>query len=303
MNLEAISILVGSNEDTIGAKLYNGDIVREVSTESLVERSGDTKLRNAIIDKNGFVRARKGNLQKEFIRTVYNTIEYKDILAVKKLLSMKTISVYHGNKDGSLIPAYNYGKSNNDYGVGFYTTPDKELAKEWAWSMYGHGDTGYVHTFSISVQGLNILDLTRRDSLHWIAELLYNRRINIDPTENTPVSRNIKRFISKYKLNTSIYDIIIGYRADDSYFRYAEAFAYGNLYKETLERVLRLGELGIQVCFKSNRAFQKLQKVNVESVPIKYKTRYKDRDDRARAAYYDEIKKSVKKEQVITDFI
>lgn len=290
MNLEAISILVGSNGDTIGAKLYNGDIVREVSTESLMERSGDTKLRNAIIDKNGFVRARKGTLQKEFIRTVYNTIEYKDILAVKKLLSTKTISVYHG-------------KSNNDYGVGFYTTPDKELAKEWAWSMYGHGDTGYVHTFSVDIQGLNILDLTRRDSLHWIAELLYNRRINIDPVENTPVSRNIKRFISKYKLNTSIYDIIIGYRADDSYFRYAEAFAYGNLYKETLERVLRLGELGIQVCFKSNRAFQKLRKINVESVPIKYKTRYKDRDDRARAAYYDEIKKSVRKEQVITDFI
>lgn len=303
MNLEAISILVGSNGDTIGAKLYNGDIVREVSTESLMKRSGDTKLRNAIIDKNGFVRARKGNLQKEFVRTVYNTIEYKDILAVKKLLSMSNIIIYHGNKDKSLIPTYNYGKSNNDYGIGFYTTPDKELAKEWAWSMYGHGDIGYVHTFSISVQGLNILDLTRRDSLHWIAELLYNRRINIDPAENTPVSRNIKRFIGKYKLNTSIYDIIIGYRADDSYFRYAEAFAYGNLYKETLERVLRLGELGIQVCFKSNRAFQKLQKVNVESVPIKYKTRYKDRDDRARAAYYDEIKKSVKKEQVITDFI
>lgn len=303
MNLEAISILVGSNGDTIGAKLYNGDIVREVSTESLMERSGGTKLRNAIIDKNGFIRAKKGNLQKEFVRTVYNTIEYKDILAVKKLLSTKPISVYHGNKDGGLIPVYNYGKSNNDYGIGFYTTPDKELAKEWAWSMYGHGDTGYVHTFSVDIQGLNILDLTRRDSLHWIAELLYNRRINIDPTENTPVSRNIKRFISKYKLNTSIYDIIIGYRADDSYFRYAEAFAYGNLYKETLERVLRLGELGIQVCFKSNRAFQKLQKINVEGVPIKYKNRYKTRDDRARAAYYDEIKKSVKKEQVITDFI
>lgn len=303
MNLEAISILVGSNGDTIGAKLYNGDIVREVSTESLMKRSGDIKLRNAIIDKNGFIRAKKGNLQKEFVRTVYNTIEYKDILAVKKLLSTKTISVYHGNKDGSLISAYNYGKSNNDYGVGFYTTPDKELAKEWAWSMYGHGDTGYVHTFSVDIQGLNILDLTRRDSLHWIAELLYNRRINIDPTENTPVSRNIKRFISKYKLNTSIYDIIIGYRADDSYFRYAEAFAYGNLYKETLERVLRLGELGIQVCFKSNRAFQKLQKISVENVPIKYKNRYKTRDDRARAAYYAEIKKSIKKEQVITDFI
>ena len=127
--------------------------------------------------------------------------------------------------------------------------------------------------------------------------------INIDPVENTPISRNIKRFISKYKLNTSIYDIIIGYRADDSYFRYAEAFAYGNLYKETLERVLRLGELGIQVCFKSNRAFQKLRKINVESVPIKYKNRYKTRDDRARAAYYAEIKKSVRKEQVIIDFI
>ena len=48
---------------------------------------------------------------------------------------------------------------------------------------------------------------------------------------------------------------------------------------------------------------KKLQRINVESVHIKYKNRYKTRDDRARAAYYAEIKKSVKKEQVITDFI
>ena len=41
------------------------------------------------------------------------------------------VMLYHGNQDAVMIPVFGQGKSNNDYGQGFYTTPDKELGKEW----------------------------------------------------------------------------------------------------------------------------------------------------------------------------
>lgn len=36
--------------------------------------------------------------------------------------------LYHGNKDINMRPKYGVGKKNNDYGQGFYTTPDLKLA-------------------------------------------------------------------------------------------------------------------------------------------------------------------------------
>jgi hypothetical protein len=42
------------------------------------------------------------------------------------------MKVYHGTKEAKLVPTYKYkGASKNlDFGDGFYTTPNLELAKE-----------------------------------------------------------------------------------------------------------------------------------------------------------------------------
>ncbi len=96
---------------------------------------------------------------------------------------------------------------------------------------------------------------------------------------------NVKIFLENYKLDTSNYDIIIGYRADDSYFAYAEAFVSGTIYKDTLEKALRTGELGIQVFIKSEKAFGRLTKVEVNEVPDKYRGFFVKRDQYARQQY------------------
>ena len=103
-----------------------------------------------------------------------NTAEYAEIAEVKKLLQKRNISIYHGNKNETMVPTYGVGGSNNDYGKGFYTTPNKELAKEWAWGTYTQGKKAYIHTFELDTSDLAILNLTELDSIHWIAELLYN---------------------------------------------------------------------------------------------------------------------------------
>lgn len=212
-----------------------------------------------------------------------NAIEHSEILSVKKLLSNEIITVYHGNKAENIIPTYGLGSTDNDYGRGFYTTPSIELAKEWAWGTYTAGNKGYVHTFMLHTKGLNILNLTELDSIHWIAELVFHRKLNIQDKE--VVQDNIKILLKKYKLDTSKQDIIIGYRANDSYFAYAEAFVSGIIYKDTLERALRTGELGIQVFIKSEKAFQHLKRTAVEEVPEKYRGYFVKRDKNARDTY------------------
>lgn len=161
-----------------------------------------------------------------------NATEHSEIQSAKKLLNDEIITIYHGNKVENVVPTYGLGSMNNDYGRGFYTTPSIELAKEWAWGTYTAGNKGYVHTFELNIKGLNILNLTELDSIHWIAELVYNRKLNIQDKE--VVLDNMKILLNKYKLDTSKHDIIIGYRANDSYFAYAEAFVSGTIYKDTL---------------------------------------------------------------------
>lgn len=229
-------------------------------------------------------RKESGNLPEIVKKNKPNTIEYSEITAAKKLLSHKVMTIYHGNKNENTVPTYSIGGTDNDYGRGFYTTPDKELAKEWAWGTYTKGNKAYLHTFELNTENLNTLNLTDLDSIHWIAELTYNRKLNLGDKE--VVQDNVRKLHDKYKLDTDAYDIIIGYRADDSYFAYAEAFVSGGIYKDTLGKALRTGKFGIQVFIKSEKAFKNLTKANTEEVPNKYRNNFISRDKRARDSYH-----------------
>lgn len=61
-------------------------------------------------------------------------------------------------------------------------------------------------------------------------------------------------------------DIIIGYRADDSYFSYASDFINNIISLQTLAKAMQLGNLGEQIVVKSELAFSKLQFIGAEKV-------------------------------------
>ena len=227
-----------------------------------------------------------------------NAVEQKEMYEVQKLLKKGEFSVYHGTKDPDLKPDFSFNNCNNDYGKGFYTTPYPELGKEWAFAAYTKGEKGYLYEYKIDVRDLNVLDLTQMDSMHWVAELIANRNINTDNRE--ALKDTIEAFKKKYKLDTTKYDVIIGYRADDSYFTYVEDFLAGNIYRETLEAALRNGNLGIQVFIKSKKAFELLQQVgdDPEEVPVEYKVNYEKRDKAARKKYLEDRKNQVSRTKV-----
>ncbi len=199
---------------------------------------------------------------------------------------MKKEILYHGSQFIIGKPEYGKGKLHNDYGRGFYCTKHKELAKEWAVS---ENINGYVNSYEIDMSVLKILDLRddRYNILHWLALLLDNREFNV----RSPVAFRGKQFIlENYLIDTTEYDVIIGYRADDSYFSFARDFINNTISVEQLNYAMKLGELKEQYVLISNNAFERLTYIDSESVSsFEYYPKRKERDEKARKAYFDQL--------------
>lgn len=196
----------------------------------------------------------------------------------------KIITIYHGSEKIVEKPIFGGGRKNNDFGLGFYCTASKELAKEWAVSnLYD----GISNCYTLDTEYLNILNLNSSDYsiLNWIAVLVKHRVFSI----KNPVARRAKRYLlDNFSINVNAFDLIIGYRADDSYFDYAESFLNNAISVEQLARAMKLGKLGEQIVIKSKFAFSKLK---YEGYDIANKDRYyvfrKDRNDEANKLYME----------------
>ena len=166
----------------------------------------------------------------------------------------RIITLYHGSEQLIEEPIFGKGKGNNDFGLGFYCTESEDLAKEWAVSSLRNG---FANRYTLDTEYLNILNLNSPDFtiLNWIAVLVEHRLFSI----KTPVARRAKRYlVENFSVNVNAFDMVTGYRADDSYFDYAESFLNNGITVEQLARAMRLGKLGEQIVLKSRFAFSKL---------------------------------------------
>jgi hypothetical protein len=86
--------------------------------------------------------------------------------------------------------------------------------------------------------------------------------------------------------------VIIGYRADDSYFDYAEAFLNNSISVSQLANAMRLGKLGEQIVIKSEYAFKCLEYVGYE-IALKdvYYEKRVERNNIANISYQKMIEK------------
>ena len=196
----------------------------------------------------------------------------------------KLITIYHGSNQVVEVPAFGLGKKNNDFGLGFYCTESIDLAKEWAVTSLS---SGFANCYTLDTEYLNILNLNSPDYtiLNWIAVLVDHRLFNI----KTPGAKRAKRYlIEHFGINVDAFDLLTGYRADDSYFDYAEAFLNNTITVEQLSRAMRLGKLGEQIVIKSEFAFSKLRFKSFEPADKDmYYVLRKSRDDEANQTYLD----------------
>lgn len=190
------------------------------------------------------------------------------------------INLYHGSE--SIIKQPEYGKGNlfNDYGKGFYCTPHLNLAKEWS---VGRDHDGYANKYELDLSDLNVLDLQKMDILYWVTILLENRDLH---KTDTFIPGGYEYLVKHYHLDLSNYDVIVGYKADDSYFSYMRKFMSSALSIEQLCDVLKYGDLGLQYVLISKKAFSKIKFLGVSHVPKNiYLPKKNKRDTKARTDF------------------
>ena len=196
---------------------------------------------------------------------------------------METVKrIFHGSVSVLEHPVFGQGKAYNDYGLGFYCTEHIELAKEWACAS---NKDGFANHYQLDMRGLNVLNLNTADYsiLNWLAILLENRKFVVaDGLPQRAKDYLLKNFMVDYKN----YDVIVGYRADDSYFSYASDFVNNTLSLNDLSEAMRLGKLGEQVVLKSRKAFEALTFIEaMKAARVEYYAKYKSRDEEAREKY------------------
>lgn len=224
-------------------------------------------------------------------KTIENLKYTKDNRIIASKNSSETyIKLYHGSPNKLIILDRNKGESKHDYGKGFYMTPNKELAKEWA--VCNTDENGYIHSYVLDTKNLKILDFQKYSVLNWLAELMSHRSAD----NSMGYKKNAEIFISKFKINTDKYDVIKGWRADASYFFIAKQFVRNNISYNVLEELLKAGSLGIQYCIKSEKAFNQTREIKTELAEVDvqlYKQKYINRDTYAR----EEMRKVVESDR------
>lgn len=196
----------------------------------------------------------------------------------------KIITLFHGSEKVIEAPSFGEGKRNNDFGLGLYCTETENLAKEWAVSSLRDG---FCNRYTLDTEYMKILNLNSPDYtiLNWIAVLVEHRLFSI----RTPIARRAKKYlIDNFGINVNAFDIVTGYRADDSYFDYAESFLNNAISVEQLAAAMKLGKLGEQIVLKSQFAFSRIR---FEGFDVAEKEEFyvlrKARDDEANRLYLE----------------
>ena len=137
---------------------------------------------------------------------------------------------------------------------------------------------------------MNVMHLTQGkfNILNWLAILLEHRRFDI----TSPIGDNARKFIlSRFLPDTKDVDVIIGYRADDSYFSFAEDFVNNTISLRDLNRAMQLGTLGEQVVLVSKRSFDQIKFIGYDIADYReYYYKRAERDQNARTAYANQKK-------------
>ena len=91
---------------------------------------------------------------------------------------------------------------------------------------------------------------------------------------------------ANFLVDLSQFDIVIGYRADDSYFSFAQDFVSGVISLNKLSEAMRLGKLGEQIVLKSRESFSHIRFLGAEpAIAETYYEKKSMRDREARRAY------------------
>ena len=198
------------------------------------------------------------------------------------------MTLYHGSAELIKKPEPGREDPYKDFGPGFYCTESRELAKEWACR---DGRNGYALGYRLNAEGLRVLRLgeTPLGVLNWLALLLRHRAFSAKDEACYNAAEAVKDRVAPELKGV---DLIVGPRADDPAFSFAQAFLDGELSLEKLTAALRLDEGGEQIVLVSKAAFARLAFLDSEEAKgEQYDPIRRARDFLLRARYAETVEK------------
>lgn len=194
------------------------------------------------------------------------------------------MQLYHGSDHIIEKPQFGSGKIYNDYGRGFYCTDSLEMAKEWAVTAKKDGFANIYYFVPDELFVLNLTD-SKFNILHWLTILIQNRTFE---TSSVLATEAKEYLIQNFYIEYSNADVIVGYRANDSYFSFVQDFLNGAISYRQLGNAIKLGKFGIQTVLKSKNAFEKINYIGFELADKnEWYARKMQRDKSARSDYFN----------------
>ncbi len=142
------------------------------------------------------------------------------------------MKVYHGSYIEISSPNIEYSRENVDFGKGFYVTPYKEQAQNWASRFKTRKGMGIVSSFEFDLEyGKGNLSVCEFDGYNeaWIEFIMKCRRLEDD----------------------SVYDVVIGGVANDKVFNTIELYFEGLIDKSEALKRLRYEKPNMQICIRN----------------------------------------------------
>ena len=207
-------------------------------------------------------------------------------------------NLYHGSELEIQFPKFGVGRKDCDYGSGFYMCDTFVSAAMWA-SKNAKG--GFVNRYKINLSSLKVLRLnhqTEEDIMIWLSLLCANR---IDEETLLNNKEQIDFIIDNYLPDLSNVDMIVGYRADDSYYQYTRAFLNNELPIELLKEAMMLGKLGLQYVLISKKAFSSIK--FVESKQVEHNDQYRELEIKADVEFNSLLSKRKIEQRYLRDII
>lgn len=168
------------------------------------------------------------------------------------------ITVYHGSNIEIPKPSLNFGRTDTDFGAGFYVTESYEMAEKWACRK----GVSVINEYQFDTSDLNGYDFGLDEK--WLDFVVSNR------SQSTP------------KIDTSNYDFLRGATADDKLFSTIEQYENGFISQETAIKVLNCMDIGTQICIKSEKGLENLHYIGkkIPSAERKREIQQKNKEER-----------------------
>lgn len=147
---------------------------------------------------------------------------------------MSKLKVYHGSYCEVVKPSLDNGRTDADFGIGFYVTPNLAMAEKWA----GRKRKAVINEYVLDTHKLNAYTFSLNEE--WLDFVIQNRTGgNMGFSSNT-------------------FDLLIGATADDKLFATIEQYESGFINAETAVHILNCMKVGQQICVRTERGLDNL---------------------------------------------